>query len=164
MIISIIVAVAQNGVIGAKNQLPWRLSADLKRFKQITTGHHIIMGRKTFESIGKPLPNRVSIIITRNTGYQAEGCHVVGSLAEAVQFAQSNGETEAFVIGGGQIYEEAFTLAHKVYLTQVKANIDGDTFFPSLPSCDWETTQQSEYLADERNQYDYSFVDLERVG
>ena len=121
------------------------------------------MGRKTFESIGKPLPNRVSVIITRNPDYQAEGCHVVNSLQDAINFAQSEGETEAFVIGGGQIYQDAIKQANKLYLTRVKAEIEGDTFFPEIKNDEWKVVQQEDFASDERNQYGYSFVDLERI-
>ena len=121
MKLSIIVAASQNNVIGKDNQLIWRLSADLKRFKALTTGHHIIMGRKTFDSIGKPLPNRTSIIITRQADYKAEGCIVVNSLEEALEKVPA--DQEAFIIGGGTIYKEAIDKADKLYLTRVQKKV-----------------------------------------
>ncbi len=164
MKVSLIVAVAENGVIGKNNELPWRLSADLKHFKRITTGHHIIMGRKTFESIGKPLPNRTSIIITRQLDYEQEGCLVANSIEQAIELAKQNGETKAFIIGGGQIYESSLELADKIYLTRVHAEIEGDAFFPSLDSTRWKETSREKHEADKKNQFDFSFVEMEMEG
>ncbi|MFT5915848.1 MAG: dihydrofolate reductase [Bacteroidia bacterium] len=161
MKVSLIVAVAENGVIGKNNELPWRLSADLKHFKRITTGHHIIMGRKTFASIGKPLPNRTSVIITRQLDYEQEGCLVANSIEQAIELAKQNGDTEAFIIGGGQIYESSLELGDKIYLTRVHAEIEGDAFFPKLDSEKWEEISREKHEADEKNQFDYSFVELE---
>lgn len=139
--ISIIAAVSKNGVIGKKGELPWYIPEDLRHFKELTTGHPIIMGRKTFESIGKPLPNRANIIITRDAGYEAEGCLVVHSLEEALEKAGEaeknppllklrKGKSEVFVIGGGEIYNEAIKVADKLYLTLIEDNFEGDVFFP----------------------------------
>tara|TARA_R110001583_G_scaffold39735_2_gene127233 strand:- start:35058 stop:35543 length:486 start_codon:yes stop_codon:yes gene_type:complete len=160
MPISIIVAASQNNVIGKDNQLIWRLSADLKRFKALTTGHHIIMGRKTFDSIGKPLPNRTSIIITRQADYKVEGCIVVNSLEEAL--AKVPADQEAFIIGGGTIYKEAIDKADKLYLTLVHKKFDGDTFFPKVDGKVWQSEKREDYMPSEKNEYAYSFIDYAR--
>ena len=160
MKLSIIVAASQNNVIGKDNQLIWRLSADLKRFKALTTGHHIIMGRKTFDSIGKPLPNRTSIIITRQTDYKIEGCIVVNSLEEALEKVPT--DQEAFIIGGGTIYKEVMDKADKLYLTLVHKKFDGDTFFPKIDEKIWENVKREDYMPSEKNEYAYSFVDYVR--
>jgi len=158
MKLSIIVAASQNNVIGKDNQLIWRLSADLKRFKALTTGHHIIMGRKTFDSIGKPLPNRTSIIITRQADYKAEGCIVVNSLDEAL--AKVPADQEAFIIGGGTIYKEVMDKADKLYLTLVHSKFDGDTFFPKVDDKIWKSIHREDHLPSEKNEYAYSFIDF----
>ncbi len=160
MNVSIIVAVSRNLVIGKDNQLIWKLSADLKRFKDLTTGHTIIMGRKTFDSIGKPLPNRTSIVITRQKDYQIEGCIVVNSLEEA--FEKAADQEEVFVIGGGAIYKEALARADKVYYTKVHKNYEGDTFFPVLDLKEWESVSREDRMPDEKNEVPYSFIDYKR--
>ena len=160
MNISIIVAASRNDVIGKDNDLIWHLSSDLKRFKELTTGHHIIMGRKTFDSIGKPLPNRTSIIITRQENYSVDGCIVVNSMDEAL--AKVENDEEAFIIGGGSIYEEALAKADKIYLTRVHHNFEGDTFFPKLDYKEWESVTRIDNLPDEKNPFPYSFIDLKR--
>lgn len=157
---SIIVALSENNVIGTGNQLPWRLSADLKRVKSLTMGHHLIMGRKTYESIGRPLPGRTNVIITRNGSYAPEGCVVVDSLPAAFEIAKS--DPEVFVFGGGEIFREALPLVDKIYMTIVHCTIAGDTHFPALDAADWTETDRQEFKADEKNQYDYSFVTLTR--
>lgn len=164
MITSIIVAKAENQAIGVNNDLPWYLPADLKHFKKLTSGHHIMMGRKTYESIGRPLPNRVSVIISRNPDYKAEGCYVVNSLEAAISFAKQAGETEAFLIGGGQLYQLALAqnLANKIYLTEVETTVEGDAFFPELSPNDWKETDRVKHQADEKNPFAYSFVELMR--
>ncbi len=160
MIVSTIVAVAENGVIGNNNTLIWRLSKDLQRFKKITSGHHIIMGRKNYEDIGRPLPNRTSVIITRQKGYQAEGCIVVHSLEDALQVAKDNGETEAFIIGGAQIYEMGMALSDKLYLTEVHKAFEGDVHFPEIGP-EWkETFREGPFPQSEKDECEYSFVDL----
>jgi dihydrofolate reductase len=126
--ISIIVAIAKNGVIGGTNALLWHISEDLQRFKRLTTGHPVVMGRKTFDSIGKPLPNRTNVIITRQQDYRAEGCKVAHSLDEAIKMFSP--EEEVFIIGGGEIYNQAWDLADRLYITWVEAKYNGDTFFP----------------------------------
>ncbi len=155
MTISIIVAAAENNVIGKDNDMPWRLSADLKRFKKLTMGHHIIMGRKTFESIGKPLPGRTSVIITRNKDYRQDDCIVAHSLEEAFKMVE---DEEVFIIGGGEIYNMAFDIADKLYLTRVHATLEGDTCIPEINN-NWEEVECEKFQKDEKNQYDYSFID-----
>ncbi len=161
MTVSIIVAMAENRVIGLKNQLPWHLSADLKRFKQITMGFPIIMGRKTYESIGRPLPGRQNILISRNPSFKAEGCQVFHDLDDAIQMAVSAYE-QVFVIGGATLYAEALKWASRIYLTQVHAQIDGDTFFPEFASLDWSETHRETFDDDPTVDFSYSFIQFER--
>ena len=162
MNISIIVAVTENNIIGWNNEMPWHLPADLKYFRQKTTGHYIVMGRKTFESIGggKPLPNRTSIIITSQSDYKAEGCLIAHSFDEALAMAE--GQDELFIIGGKQIYDQALTLANKMYLTRIHTSIDGDTSFPNYDYAQWEMTSYKEHPADEKNAYAMSFLVFEK--
>jgi dihydrofolate reductase len=160
MTISIIVAVAENLGIGKDNKLMWHLPADLKFFKNTTMGHHIIMGRKTYESIGKALPGRTSIIVTHNKNFKAEGCTVVHSLKEAIEKAKSNNETEAFVIGGAGLINESLEIADKIYLTEVKENFDADVFLKPIDKNKWKEIKRTDFKADEKHQYDYSFVEL----
>jgi dihydrofolate reductase len=155
--IKIIVAMSKNRVIGNNNELIWKLSSDLKRFKELTTGHPVVMGRKTYESIGRPLPNRRNIIITRNSEYEVEGCETVSSLEEALLLTGSN----CFIIGGGEIYKQSLELADKIYLTVVHHEFEGDTQFPELGT-EWATIDTKDFTADEKNQYDYSFIEYER--
>jgi dihydrofolate reductase len=159
MLISIIVAVAENGVIGRDNQLLWRLPDDLKRFKQLTLGHPIIMGRKTFESIGKPLPGRTSIVITRSPGYIAEGAFVVHSLEEAIAVAEEQHDEEAFIIGGGEVYRQAQeqNLVQRLYITQVLSDSEGDTFFKILDLKKWQLIGEEFHPADDRHMVAFSF-------
>jgi dihydrofolate reductase len=166
MKVSLIVAVSQNRVIGKDNNLIWHLPNDMLFFKETTTGHHVIMGRKNFESIPhkfRPLPNRTNIIITRQSDYKAEGCVVVNSVEEALKVAKSNGENEAFIIGGGQIYKLAVDagIVDKIYLTKIHHSFDGDTFFPELNS-DWIKTNKIENKTDEKHRYSYDFITLEK--
>ena len=153
--IKIIAAAAQNNALGKDNQLLWHLPDDFKRFKQLTTGHYIIMGRKTFESFPKPLPNRTHVIITRQTDYQYEGCLVVGSLEEALQVVPKN--EEVFVIGGGEIYAQSMSVADVIELTRVHADFDADTFFPEINVKDWELQNEEHHAKDEKHLYDYTF-------
>lgn len=159
--LSIIVAVSENNVVGKENKLPWKLSADLKHLKSLTMGHHIIMGRKTWESLGKALPGRINVVITTDKNFKAEGGVVVQSLKEALTVSSS--DDEIFIFGGGKIFKEAMPLVKKIYMTKVHSIIDGDTFFPVLDMKDWKETSREDFKADEKNQYDYSFVTLERV-
>lgn len=151
MLISLIAALDRRRGIGKDNQLPWRLPADLKRFRELTTGHHIITGRKTYESIGKPLPGRTTIIITRNRDYKAEGCFIVHSLNEALELARSRGEQEVFVIGGAEIYAQALPLADRLYLTLVDAGVEADAFFPAFEENEWLLAEESCHAPDEKN-------------
>ncbi|MEY3050830.1 MAG: hypothetical protein RLY31_615 [Bacteroidota bacterium] len=162
MTISAIAAVARNRVIGFENRIPWYLSADLKYFKRITTGHHIIMGRKSYESIGRPLPHRTNIIISRDPFFVVSGCIVVHSLAEALSVAEHNGETEAMVIGGGDIYRQVFPLLDRLYLTEVDAEVPGDVFFPAWAEEEWEEVFRESHPADEKNEYNFQFRTLVR--
>ena len=135
MLISAIVAVSENNVIGRDGHLPWHLSQDLKRFKAITTGHAIILGRKNYEDIGRPLPNRTNYVLTRNKDFQAPGCIVCASLEEAIEAARAAGETECFIIGGAAVYREAMPLVEKMYVTRVLSHVSGNVFFPK-----WENS------------------------
>ncbi|PLK42384.1 dihydrofolate reductase [Emticicia sp. TH156] len=162
--ISIIVAIAENRAIGKNNQLLWRLSTDLKHFKTLTSGHAIIMGRKTFESIGKPLPNRTNIVITRSDKVSDDASVLVAdSIDKAIELAkQAEGANEIFIVGGGNIYEQALSITHKIYLTEVKVSIEGDTFFPELSAAEWQEVSRVAYQKDEKNEYDFDIVELER--
>ncbi len=155
--IKIIVAISKNRVIGSNNQLLWKLSSDLKRFKELTTDNPIVMGRKTYESIGKPLPNRRNIIITRNNDYKVEGCETVSSIEEALLLTGNN----CFIIGGGEIYRQSIDIADKIYLTLVHKDFEGDTTFPEL-SKEWAKISRKDFKSDEKNECDYSFIEYER--
>ena len=155
-IVTIIAAIANNNALGKNNDLIWHLPADLKRFKKTTTGHHIIMGRNTFESIGKPLPNRTTVIITRNKNYKADGCIIVNSLSKALKIAKD--DKSPFIIGGAQIYEQAIHLADKLDITEVHHSFEADVFFPEIDKNIWKETSRELFKADEKNKFDYSFV------
>lgn len=155
--IKIIVAISKNRVIGDSNRLIWHLPADLKRFKEITTGHPIVMGRKTYESIGRPLPNRRNIIITRDDKYNVDNCEVVNSIEEALLLTGN----DCFIIGGGEIYKQVLHLAEKIYMTVVDEEFEGDTTFPELPRA-WYTSKEEKFLADDKNPHNYSFVIYEK--
>ena len=161
MLVSIIVAIAQNHVIGKDNKLIWHLPNDLKFFKATTTGHPIIMGRKTFESIGKPLPNRINIVISRDANLKIEGCICTTSIPEAVEVARNTGAKECFLIGGAEIYQQALPLVEKIYLTEVRANVEGNVFF-KFDKSSWIETDRSNHTIDEKHAYPYSFVVLEK--
>ncbi len=158
--ISLIVAASTNGVIGVDGDLPWRLSDDLKRFKALTTGKPVIMGRKTWDSIGRPLPNRQNIVITRNPDFTANGCDIVSTPEQAIDVADN--ADELMIIGGGTIYEIFLDKATRVYLTRVHAEIDGDTFFPELDSGVWTEVARTTHPADERHSVAFDFIDYER--
>ncbi|MBN2548338.1 MAG: dihydrofolate reductase [Anaerolineales bacterium] len=162
MIISIIVAMDQAGGIGKGGKIPWHLRADLQRFKRLTMGHHILMGRKTFTSIGRPLPGRTNILITRQTNFAEDGCQTARSLAQALAIAQAQGEEEAFVIGGGEIFTQALPMADRIYLTRVHVDAGCDVFFPPLDLSEWAELFCSDQLADENNQYPFSYHYLVR--
>jgi dihydrofolate reductase len=158
--ITLIAAIAHNNAIGKDNDLIWHLPADLKRFKSTTSGHHIIMGRNTYESIGKPLPNRTSVIITRNSDYTAEGCIVVNSLEEAIKVAKD--DVSPFIIGGAQIYNQAIEIADKLDITEVHHQFDADVFFPEIDLKVWQEMSREKFSSDEKNQYDYSFITYQK--
>ena len=162
MTLSIIAALGRNRAIGYQNQLPWWLPADLQRFKQLTMGHHMLMGRKTFESIGHPLPGRTSIIITRQPDYKAEGCLIVHSLEEAIALAQARGEQETFIIGGAAIYAQSLPLADRMYLTWVEAEPEADAFFPVFDENAWESSEEVVFVVDEKHQYAMRLVTLQK--
>jgi dihydrofolate reductase len=158
--ISIIAAMAENRVIGVDNTLPWRLPADLRHFRLITTGHPVIMGRRNYESIGKPLPGRDNIVVTRDPDYRAPGCTVTHSLEQALTSAQN--DREIFIIGGAEIYRQAFPRAERLYLTLVHADIRGDTYFPEFDPAQWRETSRERHEADEKNPYAYTFLTYDR--
>ena len=161
MKLSIIVAMDQKGVIGFKNALPWHLSSDLQNFKSVTIGKPIVMGRKTWESIGRPLPGRDNIIITRNPDYSADGCVVCHSLEEALQ--PYSASPEVVIIGGHDIFRSALDMADRLYLTEVHADVLGDTWFPVFDRSEWKASERQEFAADEKNDFPFSFTLLERL-
>ncbi len=160
MTISIIVAFDERRLIGNNNQLPWHLPADLKHFKSITMGHTMIMGRKTFESIGKPLPGRVSIIISRQLHYSIAGCQVYSSLDSAIEACSHL--DEVFFIGGSQIFKAALPRASKLYITKIHHTFEGDTFFPEIDYNEWTETSSERHPADEKNPWDYSYINYQK--
>ncbi|MHB8535168.1 MAG: type 3 dihydrofolate reductase [Sulfuricaulis sp.] len=158
--VSLIAAMAENRVIGVDNTLPWRLPADLKHFRLTTIGHHVIMGRRNYESIGKPLPERHNIVVTRNPDFRAPGCAVAHSVEQALASAQN--DTEVFIIGGAEIYRLAFDRADRLYLTLVHAAIHGDTYFPDFDAGQWHETGRERHTADEKNPHAYTFLTYDR--
>lgn len=168
MHIAMIVAVTTNGVIGRDNQLPWRLPNDLKYFKKTTMGKPVIMGRKTFESIGKPLPGRCNIVVTTDRQYAAAGCKIAHSVDEALAVArgvaEADGVDELMVIGGEGLYRAAFAQATRLYLTEVHTELEGDAFFPDYDVTQWQERSRERYPAEGDNPYAYSFTLLERIG
>lgn len=159
---TIIVAMGENREIGKDNQLLWHLPADLKHFKEITSGHPIIMGRKTYESIGKPLPNRTNIVVSTKKDWFEEGILIVGSLKEAIKFAKKIDEN-IFIIGGGKIYEQCMEIADRLEVTLVKTNLEADTYFPKIDEKNWQKVDEICYPADEKNQYDFCFQTYEKI-
>lgn len=147
-------------MIGVDNTLPWRLPADLRHFRQLTTGHHVIMGRRNYESIGRPLPERINIVVTRNSAYQAPGCRVRHSLEEALD--DTGDDPEVFVIGGAEIYRQALPRADRIYLTLVHAQVPGDTYFPEFDRGEWKEVRRTRHEADEKNPYACSFTVYDR--
>jgi dihydrofolate reductase len=164
MIISLIFAADSNHLIGVKNKLPWYLPADLKYFKKITIGNPVIMGRKTYESMGKPLPERRNIIITRNKKFNAEGCEVVGSINEAIDLCKATeaDNPEIFIIGGAEVFKTALPLCCKIYLTHIHHKFEGDTHLPAIDFKKWRLLSLQPHKADEQNKFDYSFLVFER--
>jgi len=157
VILSLLVAMDEKRGIGKAGGLPWRLSSDLKRFRELTMGHHIIVGRKTFDSIGKPLPGRQTIIVTRNADFHHEGCFIARSVDDAIQLARARGESEAFICGGVEIYAQAMGTADRMYLTLVHADANADTFFPEWNRNEWIERESQPHGADEKNQYPFTF-------
>ena len=157
--ISLIAALSLNRVIGKDNQLPWHLPADLKHFKSTTLGKPVVMGRNTYDSIGKPLPGRLNIVVTQQPGLVIPGCTVVHSLAEAVIAAQA--APELMIIGGATLYKAALPIAQRMYLTWVKQEFEGDTYFPAWNTSEWQEVAREEFTRDANNPHDYSFVILE---
>jgi dihydrofolate reductase len=158
--VTIIAAVAKNNALGKNNKLIWHLPADLKRFKQVTSGHYVIMGRKTFESLGKPLPNRTNVIISRNKNYKAKGCLVVNSLTEALKAA--NNDDNPYILGGAQIFIEAMSVTDVLDITLIDHEFEADVYFPEIDKNIWEEISRKDCVADSKNKYDYSFVCYKR--
>lgn len=160
--ISFLVAMDKNKVIGRNNQLPWHLPEDLKYFKRVTMGHPIAMGRKTHESIGRILPGRENIIITRQSDYKCEGCTVLTSIQDFVQYAREQ-EDEIFVIGGAEIFKETFAFTDRLYITYIYEEFEGDTFFPDFDTSNWKLISSEKGVKDEKNPYDYEFIVYEII-
>jgi len=162
MAVSLIVAVSENGVIGRDGGLPWRLSADLKHFKKTTMGHHLIIGRRTWDEVGKPLPGRTMVVVTRSRKFSPQGVQVVRSLEQAIEVAAA--DDEPFIGGGAQIYRIALArdLVDRIYLTRIHAEVEGDTFFPDFDIDRWELVSEEQHQEDEKNEYPYSFLVYER--
>lgn len=158
--INIIVAVAKNGVIGDKNSLLWHIREDMVHFRTLTSGHPVIMGRKTYDSIGRPLPKRTNVVITRDTELQIEGCTMAHSLEETI--ALFDPQEEIFIIGGAQIYAQALPLAHRIYLTVVERDYQGDTSFPEIDYSVWKQTSHEDFSRGEEFEHPFSFITLER--
>ena len=162
MKVSMILAMDENKGIGINNKLPWSLSDDLKRFRSLTLGHHMIMGRVTYESIGRPLPGRTNVILTKNKTYQAPGCVILHHPEDALQFARENGETEVFIIGGAEICEAYMPVTDRIYLTVVHTQCDADTYFSSYQENDWVEITSEFIPADGLNQYPSTYKILDR--
>lgn len=158
--VTIIAALGRNRALGKDNDLIWHLPADLRRFKQLTRGHHVVMGRKTYESLGRPLPNRTNIVISRNPGFKAEGCVVVNSLEEGLEMAKS--DPNPYILGGAEIYRQALEVADFMDLTLVHHDFEADAFFPEFSEDEWEETGRQDFERDEENPYDYSFVQYKK--
>ncbi len=158
-----IAAVARNGTIGNGNALPWEMPADMHYFMETTRGHHVIMGRTSFEDIGKPLAHRTNIVVSRQQEYSAEGAFVVHSLEAALHLAQERGEEEVFIIGGEQMFTQGLQKAHRIYLTRIDAEFDGDAHFPLFDHQQWHETSRTDFAPDAENPHPYSFTVLERI-
>lgn len=166
MIVSLIAAVSENGVIGKNNDLPWHLPDDMKYFMQTTKGHHVVMGRKNYESIPekfRPLPNRTNIVVTRQEKFRAPGCIVVHDLERALAIGESNAEPELYIIGGAEIYRQGLALTNRMYLTEIHARIDGDVFFPEFHKREWKEVSRKPHGTDERHAYAFDFVIYDRL-
>ncbi len=165
MIISLIAALTRRGVIGKANDLPWHLPDDMKYFMQTTKGHHVIMGRRNFESLPekfRPLPNRTNIVMTRQKGYLAPGCTVIHHLEEGIELAYKEKEDELFIIGGAEIYSLSLDICDKLYLTEIDADVEGDTFFPKWDRNLWNEVMRRHHPKDERHKYDFDFVEYKK--
>lgn len=165
MIISFIAALSRNKVIGKNNDLPWHLPDDMKYFMQTTKGHHVIMGRKNYDSIPekfRPLPNRANVVVTRQQNFQAPGCQVVHSIEEGITLARLARESEVFIIGGAEIYKAGFPFSSRLYLTEIDHDVDGDTFFPYWNKADWKEVSRKHHTPDERHAFPFDFVIYER--
>lgn len=166
MIISLIAALSKNRVIGKNNDLPWHLPDDMKYFMQTTKSHHVIMGRKNYESIPekfRPLPNRTNIVVTRQQNFSAPNCVVVNSIEAALDIAFKNNEHEVFIIGGSEIYNQGLSSANKLYLTEIDADIEGDTYFPNFNISEWQELSRIHHSIDERHKYAFDFVVYEKI-
>ncbi len=159
--ISLVVAMARNRVIGRDNAIPWRLPSELRHFKSLTMGHHIVMGRRTYESIGRLLPGRTTVIVTRDRQYRAAGAKIAYSFADAI--AQCEADDEIFVIGGAELFKAALPIADRIHLTVIDAEIPGDTLMPEFDFADWKQTSTRRYAADEKNPYDYTLTVFDRL-
>ena len=164
MIVSAIVATGHDNVIGKDNALPWHLPADLKYFKRKTLDHHIIMGKNTFYSIGRPLPKRTNIVLTRDPFFVADGIFVAHSIYEALEIAYDAGEEEVFIIGGAQVYRTSMDYLDKIYITRVDISVVGDTYFPEILATDWQLVDEVKHNADDKNEYSYAFCTYERIS
>jgi dihydrofolate reductase len=167
MIISHIAAMARNRVIGRNNDLPWKLPDDMKFFMNTTKGHHVIMGRKNYDSLHdryKPLPNRTNIVVTRQKTFNAPGCIVVNSIDDAISIARNNNESEAFIIGGAEIYKLSFPVTSRIYLTEIHAEVQGDTYYPEFNKKEWKEVSRQPHRADERHAFPFDIVIYERVS
>lgn len=162
MIKSIIAAKSDNNVIGKDNDLVWHMPADLKFFKKKTKGHWVIMGRKTFESMDGPLPHRTHIVITRQPGYQADGCYISNSVDEAFKLAEQQGLEEVFILGGAEIYKQTMTKADRMFITEVKSTFKGDTFFPEIDTNYWKEVGRDTHPADDKNPHPFAFVEYHK--
>src|SRR5690606_308269 len=160
--ISLLVAMDKNRLIGKDNDLPWRLPADLAYFKRVTMGHPIIMGRKTYDSIGRPLPGRENIIVTRDTSYKMEGCKVIHSIDEILKLNEEH-DQELFVIGGAEIFKEILPYSDRLYITEIDEEFEGDTYFPAFDKSEWKVISEEKGVKDEKNPYDYTFMVYEKM-
>jgi dihydrofolate reductase len=166
MIISAIAALSQNRVIGKNNDLPWRLRDDMKFFMETTKGHHVIMGRKNYDSLHdkyKPLPNRTNMVITRQETFNAPGCIVLHAVEPGLEIAERVGENECFIIGGAEIYKLSMPYTNRLYLTEIQAEVQGDTYFPQFNTKEWREISRKHHPADERHQYSFDFVIYDKI-
>ncbi|AEV33919.1 dihydrofolate reductase [Owenweeksia hongkongensis DSM 17368] len=161
MNLTIIAAMAKGRVIGKDNDLIWHLPDDLKHFKNLTKGHHVIMGRKTYQSMGKPLPGRTNIVITRQKDFKADGCILVNNIEEGIQKAE--GDSQPFIIGGGEIYKQALKYAQTMELTEVNGEFDGDTFFPTFDEKQWKEVSRTHHPVDEKHKYSFDFIQYSKL-